>query len=208
MLSQPASAHSPLGAQARGDAIVLAAAVADQVKVNVTKAVLRDLWIGHVFWVRAVVVASLAGDAAAQDAAEKQVVANAQAIAESIEPFYGTKAKDQFFTLLAGHYGAVKAYLDASISQDAAEQSEATTKLMSNATEIAVFLSTANPYLPKDAVEGLLLAHGGHHITQIQQLQANDYVGEAQTWTEMIHHMYVVADATADALAQQFAEKF
>jgi hypothetical protein len=56
--------------------------------------------------------------------------------------------------LLAGHYGAVKTYLDASIAKDAAGQSDATTKLLSNATEIAVFLSTANPYLPKDAVEG------------------------------------------------------
>jgi hypothetical protein len=116
--------------------------------------------------------------------------------------------KDQFFTLLAGHYGAVKAYLEASAAKDENGQSEATTKLLGNAAEIAIFLSTANPHLPKDAVDGLLQAHGGHHITQIQQLQAKDYGGEAQTWTEMTQHMYVIADATVDALAQQFTEKF
>ena len=209
MLSQPASAHSPLEARAHGDApVVLAAATADQTKVDATKAVLRDLWIGHVFWVRNVVVAELAGDAAAQEAAEDQVVANAQAIAASIEPFYGADARAQFFELLAGHYGAVKAYLDASIAGDTAKQSEATALLLGNATEIAEFLSTANPYLPKDAVEGLLQAHGGHHIAQIQQLLGKEYSDEAQTWTEMTQHMYVIADATADALAQQFAERF
>lgn len=208
VLSTPVIAHSLLEAQAHNTTVVLAAATADQTKINAAKAVLRDLWIDHVFWIRNVVVAELAGDTAAKDAAEKQVVVNAEAIAASIEPFYGEKAKDQFFTLLAGHYGAVKAYLDATIAKDPDKQSEATAMLLSNATQIAVFLSTANPYLPKDAVEGLLQAHAGHHITQIQQLQTKDYTGEAQTWADMTQHIYLIADATADALAQQFPEKF
>jgi len=204
MLAQPVHAAPPQGAQ---KSVPPAAAVADQTKVHATKAALRDLWIEHVFWVRNVVVAELAGDAAAQKEAEKQVVANAQAIAASIEPFYGAEASKKLFTLLAGHYGAVKAYLDASIAKNAGKQTEATTALISNAGEIAVFLSSANEYLPKDAVEGLLKAHGAHHIAQIQQLQAKDYAGEAQTWATMTRHMYVIADALADALARQFPAK-
>jgi hypothetical protein len=209
VLAQPANAAGPQNPQMHTHAsIVLAAAVADQTKVNATKAALRDLWIGHVFWVRNVVVAGLAGDATAQRTAEKQVVGNAQSIAGSIEPFYGAKAKEKLFALLAGHYGAVKAYLDASIAKDAGKQSEATTKLMSNAGEIASFLSTANPYLPKDTVEELFQAHGGHHIAEIQQLQAKDFAGEAQTWADMTQHMYVIADALAGAIAKQFPAKF
>jgi hypothetical protein len=188
--------------------IALAAATADQTKVDTTKAALRDLWIGHVFWVRNVVVAKLAGDAAALQVAEQQVVANAQAIAASIEPFYGSEAKDKLFVLLADHYGAVKAHVDASIAKNTDKQAEATSKLTSNAGEIASFLSGANPYLPKDTVEGLLLAHGAHHLTQNQQLQAKDYMGEAQTWADMSQHMYVISDAIANALATQFPEKF
>lgn len=209
LLTPPADAQGPLGAQSHSQApVVLAAATANQTKVDATKAVLRDLWIGHVFWVRNVVVAGLAANPDAQKAAEDQVVANAQAIAASIAPFYGTDAEARFFRLLAGHYGAVKTYLNATIAGDADKQSEATTMLLGNATEIAEFLSTANPYLPKDAVEGLLQAHGGHHIVQIQQLRDNEFSDEAQTWLEMTQHIYVIADATADALAQQFAERF
>ncbi len=209
MLAQPADAAGAQGAQAHSHApALLAAAVADQTKVDATKAALRDLWLGHVFWVRNVVIAELAGDASAQQVAEKQVVANAQAIAASIEPFYGAEAKEKLFTLLAGHYGAVKAYLDASVAKNDAKQTEATSQLIGNAGEIASFLSGANPYLPKDAVDGLLQAHGGHHIAQIQQLQAKDYAGEAQTWADMSQHMYVIADAIADALAKQFPAKF
>jgi hypothetical protein len=166
------------------------------------------LWVGHIFWVRAVSVAVIDKRDGAGKVAEQQAVENAKAIAATIEPFYGAAAKERFFTLLAGHYTAVKQYLLATVSSDAAAQSTATQSLTSNADEIAVFLSKANPYLPKDAVQGLLLAHGGHHIQQIQQLKDGDYKAEAQTWKGMKKHVYQIADATADALAKQFAKKF
>ena len=84
-----------------------------------TKAALRDLWIGHIFWVTNVEDARFEGDDAAAGAAEQQVVANAQAIARALEPFYGKAASDQLFTLLAGHRGAIKDYLDATHAGDA-----------------------------------------------------------------------------------------
>jgi len=173
-----------------------------------TAAVLRDLWVGHIFWVRAVSIAVIDKHDGAGKVAEQQAVENAKAIAATIEPFYGAAAKESFFKLLAGHYTAVKQYLLATVSGDAAAQSTATQSLTSNADEIASFLSKANPYLPKDAVQGLLLAHGGHHIQQIQQLKDGKYEAEAQTWDEMKKHVYQIADATADALAKQFAKKF
>jgi hypothetical protein len=173
-----------------------------------TAALLRDLWIGHIFWVRAVSVATIEKHDAAATIAEQQAVTNAQSIAATIEPFYGAAAKDTFFKLLAGHYGAVKAYLVATVADDATKQGTATQSLTSNAEEIASFLSKANPFLPKDAVNTLLLAHGGHHIQQIQQLKGRKYEAEAHTWEEMKTHIYQIADATADALAKQFADKF
>ena len=145
-----------------------------------TAVALRDLWLGHIFWVRNVTVAAIDKNDSAIKAAETQAVANAQAIAASIEPFYGAAAKEKFFKLLAGHYGAVKAYLVAAVAGDVSAQAKATQSLTSNADEIATFLSQANPYLPKDAVQGLLLAHGGHHIQQIQQLMDHNYDAEAQ----------------------------
>jgi hypothetical protein len=173
-----------------------------------TVAALRDLWLGHIFWVRNVSVAVIDKNDPAMKAAEQQAVANAQSIADSIEPFYGAAAKNEFFKLLAGHYGAVKAYLLATASGDASKQDAATRSLTSNADEIAAFLSKANPFLPKDAVLSLLVAHGGHHIQQIQQLKNREYEAEAATWNAMKGHVYQIADATADALAKQFSKRF
>ena len=177
-------------------------------KVSQTAAILRDLWVGHIFWVRNVSLAAFDKNDAAGKTAEKQAVANAQAIAASIEPFYGTPARESFFKLLAGHYGAVKGYLEATVAGNASSQSSATQSLTSNAEDIAAFLSKANPQLPKEALTSLLLAHGGHHIQQIQQLKDRKYDAEAQTWKEMKDHVYQIADATADALAKQFASRF
>jgi hypothetical protein len=174
-------------------------------KASETAAALRDLWVGHIFWVRNVTLATLDKNEAAAKAAEQQAVANAQAIAAAIEPYYGAPAKDALFKLLAGHYGAVKAYLVATAAGDKPGQSKATESLTSNAAEIAAFLSKANPNLPKDTLNNLLLAHGGHHIAQIQELKDRNYAAEAKTWEDMKNHMYVIADAMADALAKQFA---
>lgn len=173
-----------------------------------TQAALRDLWLGHVFWVRNVVDARFEGNANEAKVAEQQVVANARAIAASIEPFYGQAAVDQLFGLLAGHWGAISDYLDATRAASKAGQDAAFKKLLANADQIAVFLSGANPNLPVDVLRGLLTAHGSHHVQQIQQFQAGQFDREAQTWAAMKDHMYVIADALAGGIAKQFPEKF
>ena len=176
-------------------------------KTSQTAAALRDLWVGHIFWVRNVVLATFNKNDASLKAAEHQAVANAQSIAAAIEPFYGAAAKESLFKLLAGHYGAVNAYLVATAADDVSGQSKATSSLTSNAVDIATFLSKANPNLQKDTLNGLLLAHGGHHIQQIQELKDGNFAAEAKTWEEMKSHMYVIADAMADALGKQFAKR-
>ena len=201
------TATFPAHAQHAGHTTASPAATAPaSPKVIETRAALRDLWVGHVFWVRNVVVATLANDTAARAAAEKATVANAKRIANAIAPYYGQPASDKLFELLAGHYGAVKQYLDA--GTDKAKQDAAITALNSNALAIATFLSGANPNLPKDAVLGMLAAHGGHHILQINQLRAKQYDQEAETWEAMKGHMYKLADTLADAIAKQFPDKF
>ena len=50
------------------------------------------------------------------------------------------------FGLLAGRYGAVKQYLEATAAGSKAKQGAAVKDLTGNATEIAKFLSGANPW--------------------------------------------------------------
>ncbi len=171
------------------------------------KAAQRDLWIGHIFWVRNVVEARFDGNANEAKVAEQQVVANAKAIAASIEPFYGKAASEKLFTLLAGHWGAISDYLDATRADSKSGQDAAFKQLASNADAIAVFLGGANPNLPVDVLRGLLMAHGSHHVQQIGEFKAQQFDAEARTWAAMTHHMYVIADALAEGIAKQFPDK-
>lgn len=208
LVAASAMALSLSAAANHGAAPTPSAQAAVPASLAATRAALRDLWLGHVFWVRAVVDARFEGDAAAAAAAEKQVVANARAIAGAIEPFYGKPASEALFGLLAGHWGAINDYLGATRAASKSKQDAAYRALVANAGEIAKFLSGANPHLPLETLQGLLTAHGAHHVQQIQQFQARQFDAEAQTWAAMTGHMYVISDALADALAQQFPDKF
>lgn len=176
--------------------------------LDATKAALRDLWVEHVFWIRNYVVANEAGDAEALEVAETQVVANAKAIAGAIKPFYGQEASNALLELLAGHWGAVKGYADAIRDEDRVDADAAVEQLTANAREIAQFLSSANPHLAEDALFSLLSVHGSHHVSQVDQIHVEDYAAEAKTWHAMRKHMFVIADALAEALASQFPDKF
>ncbi len=184
------------------------AAAPDRVAVLETKMAQRDLWVEHVFWIRSYVMATHAHDPVQSKVAEQEVVSNAKALAATITPFYGQAASDKLFDLLAGHWGAVRDYNTATLAHSTANQEKATAKIVANAHEIARFLSGANPNLPEDAVFGLLSSHGGHHISQINEISGRDFAGEAKTWHAMRHHMLVIADAIADGIAKQFPDHF
>ncbi|MBV6423015.1 MAG: hypothetical protein NAOJABEB_00803 [Steroidobacteraceae bacterium] len=202
----PGAALSATHHEAAGEAAPAPATV--PAKLADTKDALRGLWFEHIFWVRNVVVARLAGNQGAAKAAEAEVVANAKAIAGAVEPFYGKAASDQLFKLLAGHWGAISEYLDATRAGSQAQQSAAFTKLNANANDIATFLAGANPHWPVATLRGLLTAHAAHHVQQIQELHAGQYDAEARTWAAMASHMNVIADALASGLAAQFPAKF
>ena len=170
---------------------------------------LRDLWIGHIFWVRSVVYATKSGDTEAAKVAEENVVKNAKDIASAIASFYGKEAGDKLFGLLAGHYGAIKEYLTVAVAGDMAGKDAAVNKIKKNADELAAFLNSANPKnWPKDTLVSLLVAHGSHHIAQIDAVVAKDYGTEATVWENMKKHIYTIADALAGGIEKQFPKKF
>jgi hypothetical protein len=170
------------------------------------QAALRDLWVDHIFWVRNVVIETLAHNSSGAAGAEAQVVANAKQLAASIEPFYGKSASEKLFALLAAHYGAIKQYLDAGTNETA--KNAAIAAATRNADEIAVFLAGANPNLPVDTLRAMLDAHVSQHFEEIDQLRAKQFQAESGTWEMMKGHVYMIADAMAEALAKQFPAKF
>ena len=171
------------------------------------QAALRELWHGHIVHARDYAVAMHAGKDADAKAAADAVVENAKQISAAVAGFYGQAGGDQMMTLLAGHWGAVKAMTDARIKGDDTAADKAIADLNANAAGIAKFLAGANPNLPEETVLGMMLAHGAHHVAQVKLILANDTAGEATEWTAMQAHMDMIADALAGAIAKQFPDK-
>ncbi len=181
-------------------------------KVAELKMAVRDLYVNHIFWVRSLVVSTRLGERTAISEADEYGVKNAKAIGQSIAPFYGQAAGDKFATLFVGHYAAVKAYMGASFASNfkgnEARKRAAVDTLTKNANEIAAFVSSANPNLPKGAVYGLLTAHIGHHIAAIDAIAKKDWSRDADVWDPMLMHIYKLSDALVDGIAKQFPDKF
>ena len=121
-------------------------------------------------------------------------------------------AADKFATLFVGHYAAVKGYMAAAFANNfkgnPALKKAAVDRLVKNADDIAVFVSSANPNLPKATVYGLLLTHGQQHLMAIDAAAKKDWAGEADMWDPMVKHIYTISDALAGGIAKQFPDKF
>jgi hypothetical protein len=183
------------------------AAANQPVQAPKLQAAMRTLWHGHVVHTREYALAMHAHKPVAAKSAADAVVANARQISDAVAGFYGKAAGTRMLELLAGHWGAVKALTDARAKGDNAAADKAMADLTTNAGEIAKFLAGANPNLPEADVRGLLVAHGAHHLQQVQQIMAGDMHAEAQTWKAMQQHMDTIADALAGAIAKQFPAK-
>ncbi len=188
------------------------AATPNPAKVAELKMALRDLYVGHVFWVRSLVIATRFGEKGAISEADEYGLKNAKAIGQSIAPIYGQAAGEKFATLFVGHYSAVKDYMKAAFANNfkgnAALKKAALDKLTKNADAIAAFVSSANPNLPKGTVYALLVAHAGHHTAAIDATAKKDWSREADIWDPMVKHIYTLSDALADGIAKQFPDKF
>ncbi|MEI8014199.1 MAG: hypothetical protein WCH20_05095 [Nitrospira sp.] len=158
---------------------------------------LRDLWLGHIYWVQHAVLYNAAKSLAERDVAEKEVVANAKQIANTVTPFYGEARSGQLFALLVGHVAALKEYSEATVAGNTRLQDAALTGLASNAD-----------HLTKDTVPGLISAHVANHVLQVNQYKKKEYAKLEETWPMMRQHVYLIADTLTTALVKQFPDKF
>jgi hypothetical protein len=169
---------------------------------------MRSLWHGHIVATRDYALAVHAGNQADEKKSADAVVANAKQISNAVAGFYGQAAGDGLLKLLAGHWGGVKALTDTTKAGDTAGEQKAMNDLAANGTAIAKFLAGANPNWTEGALQGALMMHVNDHKTQLDEMMSNAPAAQqAKSWTEMQHHMNMIADVLADGIAKQFPNK-
>ncbi len=164
---------------------------------------LRDQWVEHIFWIRNVIVTTRFGNGEAAMTAEGMVTKHQRALADSMSAVYGKGQAEVFFGLLGIRFAAIKQYMAAATKHDNAAQNAAIARIRENTEDMTTFLVSANSGWSAQTVLGLLMAQGGHHITEIDQIVSGDFSSESKTWAALKDTIYLIADAMADGMVNK-----
>jgi hypothetical protein len=172
------------------------------------RALLRSLFIQHAEGHRAFAYALYFKDKQMQQVVVNELLANSKALGDAVALVYGKSTGDKFVGLFNGHIMAVAAYYTSAFAGNETGKKEAANALVSNAMDIAVFLSQANPNLPRDVVFSLLRDHGLQAMRQADLLAQGKFSDESSLYIAMRDHLIRIADAIAEAIVKQFPDKF
>jgi hypothetical protein len=162
----------------------------------------------HVYLASAATGAALAGRDAEFKAAAGALDANSVAIAKAIGSVYGPDAEKAFLPLWRKHIGMVVDYTVGKATNDRAKQDRAVSDLIGYTQDFGAFLSGANPNLPKAVVADLVK----HHVVTLKDVidaqAAKDHARAFVAERTGAGHMQMIADPLAEAIVQQFPDRF
>ena len=169
---------------------------------------LNQLFQEHIYLAGAATGAALGGRNAEFTAAAGALDANSVAISTAIGSVYGADAEAAFLPLWRRHIGFVVDYTTGLAMKDMPKQQKAVNELLGYTNDLAAFLSSANPNLPKAAVAELVKGHILSLKAAIDAQAAGDQQMAYAKLREAAGHMQMIGDPLAAAIAKQFPQKF
>jgi LPXTG-motif cell wall-anchored protein len=162
----------------------------------------------HVVLAASATNAALHGRDAEFKAAADALDANSVALSKAIGSVYGAEAENAFLPLWRKHIGFFVDYTQGKAAKDQAKQDKAVADLTQYTQDFGAFLNSANPNLPKDTIADLVKTHV-LTLKDVVDAQATDDYAKAYTaLRDSYAHMSMIADPLANAIVQQFPEKF
>jgi hypothetical protein len=169
---------------------------------------LNQLLAEHAALAAAATNAALRGRTKEFEAAAWALDMNSQDIAKAIGSVYGMEAGEAFLPLWRKHIGFVVDYTKAKAVGSKKMQEKAVNDLVQYSSDFGAFLNSATPALPKEAVADLVKMHILSLKEVIDAQAAKDQKLAFEKLRAATHHMQMIADPLANAIAGQFPEKF
>ncbi len=169
---------------------------------------LNQLLAEHATLAAAATQAALRARKAEFEAAAAALDRNSQDIAAAIGSVYGKDAGDAFLPLWRKHIGFFIDYTMGKAAGSKVKQDKAVQELLQYANDFGAFLNSATPALPKEAVAELVKTHIVSLKEVVDAQAARDYKLAFEKIRAASHHMQMIADPLADAIAAQFPDKF
>ena len=151
---------------------------------------------------------ALGGREAAFKGAVGGLDANSVDISKAIGAVYGADAEKAFLPLWRKHIGFFVDYTTGAATKDTVKQDKAVSDLVGYSQDFGAFLSSANPNLPKGAVGDLVKGHILTLKDVVDAQAAGDWPKAYAATRSAYHHMQMIGDPLAAAIAKQFPKRF
>lgn len=169
---------------------------------------MRKLWSDHMHWTLSTVDAFF-NEPKQVETKLNRLLQNQKEIGASIVPFYGQAAGDKLATLLTEHIELAVPVLKAAKANDKASLDTSLANWYKNASEIAGFLSAANPKnWPPSATESALKMHITHTTEYAVNILKGEYASSISGFEGALNHMLLLADILSEGIAKQFPARF
>jgi hypothetical protein len=168
---------------------------------------MRKLWTDHVVWTRDYIVAAV-GDQPNAQASANRLLKNQEDIGNAVAMYYGKDAGAKLTTLLKEHITIAVDLIKAAKAGDKAAQGQADKKWQQNATDIADFLSKANPNWPRATLVDLMKMHLSTTTNEVVARLNKNWDADVRAFDEVYSHILKMSDALAEGIVKQFPDKF
>ncbi len=168
---------------------------------------MRKLWTDHVVWTRDYIIAATEKQPDAP-AALNRLMKNQDDIGNAVAKYYGEPAGRQLTTLLKDHIAIAGDIVKAAMAGDKTAQKAADDRWHQNATQIADFLSKANPNWPRATLLDMMNTHLSTTATELTARLNKDWEADVRAYDAVYDHILHMADALSDGIVKQFPAKF
>lgn len=173
----------------------------------VLKQDMRKLWTDHVVWTRDYIIAATQSQPDAP-AALNRLMKNQDDIGNAVAKYYGDPAGRQLTALLKDHIAIAGDIVKAAVAGDKAGQKAADDRWHQNATQIADFLSKANPNWPRATLVDMMNTHLSTTAAELVARLNKDWAGDVKAFDAVYDHILHMSDALSDGIVKQFPAKF
>lgn len=164
---------------------------------------MRQLWIEHVIWTREYINSAIA-NLPDKDAVAARLMQNQEDIGDTISSYYGKSAGEKLTSLLKQHIAIAVDLVSAAIAGNKANIKMIDQKWHHNASAIAAFLSSANPYWERSKVVDMLNKHLSLTTDEVTDRIKQDWKGNIKDFDKILKQAIRMADTLSLGIAKQF----
>ena len=139
---------------------------------------------------------------------QERLLRNATDMGNCLRPFYGDQIADRYAELIKEHLVLAAELVTAAVKGDTKTAAEKEKEWYRNADDIALFLSSINPYLDKEEMRQMFYTHLALTKFEAVSMIEKKYKEDVAVFDEIEAQALGMADTIADGIIKQFPSMF